>query len=459
MERALMWKLCIDDDQAKRTIVDLVRNEYTIGRAEDNSVRLTERNISRHHAKLAQKGDHWVLTDLGSYNGCLINGRRIESEKALEYGQVVVLGDYQLRVLDAAADSVRTPDAQATVPARRVSQPPVPEDRLIVLTGPTPLQEHPLRGASLRVGRGEECDVRLDDTSVSRIHVTLHQLTDGVYQIKDEGSSNGLRVNGREVEDAVLAPDDHIELGDVELVFVPRGRNFDPRAYRPRTWQGAQGALARLRHNPKLAVSAGAGALLFAVGLYALTSGGNQVVEPTKSAAARALDDAEGQMKAGQIEVAHETLKTIGRESNLRQSERFRQVERSWADDQFERAKRASSATEERHILERIAEATGVDAARRKRASDLLAVLAESDLVPTDLPEAVPDAGPVAAQPTTPPKPKRGIRAAPPKPARTVLDLDEAAPRAAQRQPISELRDPPEPKGPPEPEHAQPDPE
>lgn len=454
-----MWKLFIDDDQAKRTIVDLVRDEYSIGRADDNSVRLTERNISRHHARLRRNGTTWVLTDLGSYNGCLLNGRRLAGDTTLEIGQVVVLGDYQLRVLDAAADSIRTPDAQATVPARRVSHPPQPEDRLIVLTGPTPLQEHPLRGALLRVGRGEECDIRLDDTSVSRVHVGIHQLTDGVYRIKDEGSSNGLRVNGREVKDAVLQPDDHIELGDVELVFVPRGRNFDPRAYRPRAWHGPQGAVARLRHNPKLAVSAAAGALVFAMGLYALTSDGNEMVEPRKSIAARALDDAETQMHAGQIEMAHETLKAIPPDSNLRQSDRFRAVERRWADDQFERAKQATSATEERHILERIAESPGVDTARRKRASDLLTALAESDLVPTDLP-AAPDAGPVAAAlPTPQPKPEKPARPKTPKP-RTTPDPDEARPRAAA---TPEAPPPPVPEQPPAPEgtlpaeHVEPD--
>ena len=43
---APMWKLTIEDDQASKTVVQLVRDDYSIGRAEDNTVRLTERNIS-----------------------------------------------------------------------------------------------------------------------------------------------------------------------------------------------------------------------------------------------------------------------------------------------------------------------------------------------------------------------------------------------------------------------------
>jgi hypothetical protein len=34
-----MWKLTIEDDQANKTVVHLVRDEYTIGRAEDNAIR------------------------------------------------------------------------------------------------------------------------------------------------------------------------------------------------------------------------------------------------------------------------------------------------------------------------------------------------------------------------------------------------------------------------------------
>ena len=47
-----MWKLTIEDDEGKRTPLSLGREEYSIGRGEENTVRLTERNISRKHAVL-----------------------------------------------------------------------------------------------------------------------------------------------------------------------------------------------------------------------------------------------------------------------------------------------------------------------------------------------------------------------------------------------------------------------
>ena len=40
-----MWKLTIQDDQGNETLVHLVRDDYSIGRSEENAVRLTERNV------------------------------------------------------------------------------------------------------------------------------------------------------------------------------------------------------------------------------------------------------------------------------------------------------------------------------------------------------------------------------------------------------------------------------
>src|SRR4026207_1141416 len=93
-----MWKLSIEDDQGNKTVVNLVRDEYSLGRAEENTVRLTERNISRRHANLNKDGNRWVLTDLGSYNGCFINGVRVGDPQPLEHGDLLQVGDYRLPI-------------------------------------------------------------------------------------------------------------------------------------------------------------------------------------------------------------------------------------------------------------------------------------------------------------------------------------------------------------------------
>ena len=85
-----MWKLTIQDDQGtKPVIVHFVRDEYTIGRDEGNAVRLTERNISRHHARVQKASGTWKIQDLGSYNGCYVNGARVVDTQSLQHGDLI----------------------------------------------------------------------------------------------------------------------------------------------------------------------------------------------------------------------------------------------------------------------------------------------------------------------------------------------------------------------------------
>src|SRR3954462_11474301 len=97
-----MWKLTIEDDEGKRTPLPLFRDEYTIGRSEENTVRLTERNISRKHARLKKSGPGWALQDLSSYNGSFVNGTRVGGEHLLSHGDILQLGDYRLEFVDEA---------------------------------------------------------------------------------------------------------------------------------------------------------------------------------------------------------------------------------------------------------------------------------------------------------------------------------------------------------------------
>jgi pSer/pThr/pTyr-binding forkhead associated (FHA) protein len=68
------------------------------------------------------------------------------------------------------------------------------------------------------VGRSRRCDIVLTDPNVSRQHVEIRRQGDG-YMVVDLGSTNGIRVNRRDVKQAVLQHGDRIELGTTELVF------------------------------------------------------------------------------------------------------------------------------------------------------------------------------------------------------------------------------------------------
>jgi hypothetical protein len=71
------------------------------------------------------------------------------------------------------------------------------------------------------IGRSRECDIVLNDSNVSRRHAELRPLGDG-WTVTDLGSTNGVRVNGREVranEPQPLQAGDRIDVGTVDARF------------------------------------------------------------------------------------------------------------------------------------------------------------------------------------------------------------------------------------------------
>jgi CheY-like chemotaxis protein len=72
-------------------IFPLTAPRLTIGRGEESSLRLLDPVISRSHAEIIRLGDDFLLRDLGSTNGCFVNGTRV-SEQMLNDGDVVRFG-------------------------------------------------------------------------------------------------------------------------------------------------------------------------------------------------------------------------------------------------------------------------------------------------------------------------------------------------------------------------------
>jgi pSer/pThr/pTyr-binding forkhead associated (FHA) protein len=68
------------------------------------------------------------------------------------------------------------------------------------------------------LGRSRRCTIVLADPNVSRQHVEIRRQDDG-FMLRDLGSTNGTRLNRRDVKQAVLQHGDRIELGTTELMF------------------------------------------------------------------------------------------------------------------------------------------------------------------------------------------------------------------------------------------------
>ncbi len=267
-----MLKLIIEDDEGRKTVVPFVRDEITIGRQEGNTIRLTERNVSRRHARLMRNNGHVLIEDLGSYNGIRINGDRISGQVQVADGDLIQIGDYDL-ALQAEAQAMaaaqaadlstqatrKLPEPGATLPALPTIEdpeedvlsskpPPLAKNqatavirldaldagrkrpvaeldaseapRLVVLTTEFAGREFRCNRTELRIGRVDDNDIVIDHRSLSRTHCKVVREDSGEWRIIDMQSANGLMVNGEPYAQVTLRTGDVIELGHVKLKFA-----------------------------------------------------------------------------------------------------------------------------------------------------------------------------------------------------------------------------------------------
>ena len=102
--------------------------------------------------------------------------------------------------------------------ARRLEAPPIHGRALLVGGG----RRTVLSGSRVLIGRSRDCDLMLDDPNVSRRHAELRQ-EDGHWVVADLASTNGVKVNGRRVQEEPLSPGDEITLGLEKLRFEVEG--------------------------------------------------------------------------------------------------------------------------------------------------------------------------------------------------------------------------------------------
>ena len=138
----------------------------------------------------------------------------------------VTVGTYQLRgKVEAAAEAVDQPAPRAAAAAPQPADaaktsvmPRAASAAAALLVGGEGGQKITVTD-SATLGRLPECEVTLDDPSVSRRHARVSR-RNGQWTVEDLGSTNGLKVNGMKVQQADLADGDRLELGTVKLLFA-----------------------------------------------------------------------------------------------------------------------------------------------------------------------------------------------------------------------------------------------
>ena len=316
MTEANSFKLVIEDDEGRRSVVPVELGEVSIGRLEANTIRLNERNVSRRHARLVRENEAVFAEDLDSYNGVWVNGGRVAGRRELHAGDVMRIGDFQLELRgdslrpDREEHTQRTlmadADTQPGFLAGRAEEPTVTQAMTLadedtveitdVSGGTKPLfdaneatriatldnerhentavgfatparllcvstqfagQEFSLTGTETVIGRVSENDIGIDHRSVSRQHAKI-VVNQRRFKIIDMQSANGTFVNGEPYAQTELKRGDLIELGHVKLRFIPPGEHYEPTPEEADAISRAPGARSWYTHKPVLLLIAAA---------------------------------------------------------------------------------------------------------------------------------------------------------------------------------------------------------
>ena len=214
------------------------RGTISIGRDAIQDVVLDNPSVSRRHCQVrfVPETGAFVVEDLGSPNGTLLNGAQVTTPSELAPGDEIGVGKFSVLFnpspTQLAGLEVRPGAAAATVTHEEVAttyQDGGELDRV--------RQEHDIeRGAHLRtlagqryalgetlvLGRGRSADVPLSGWLVGRRHAVIERSVKGLYTIRRVGHLRAVRVNGKPVHGVrVLVSHDRITIGKQLFQFYP----------------------------------------------------------------------------------------------------------------------------------------------------------------------------------------------------------------------------------------------
>jgi predicted component of type VI protein secretion system len=98
---------------------ELTVDKTTIGRVDDNTFPIPEGSVSSHHCEVLVRGGDIVIHDLNSTNGTFVNGHQVTGEAVLKPGQILRLGQVEIRLEDTSAQKAaakKLPDQTMVIP-------------------------------------------------------------------------------------------------------------------------------------------------------------------------------------------------------------------------------------------------------------------------------------------------------------------------------------------------------
>jgi FhaA, N-terminal domain/FHA domain len=199
-----------------------VPNQYTVWlSAEDRG------KLEGYESSLEQELSGYLLEHARRYDYALLTRPKVD----LETDERLRLGEFgiQTRLVKPPARQGEEPSQGEQGHTMVYTAPPKqtrrerrrPEGKLVGTKAIVTLDDrrYVLDGPIAVLGRSRECDCVLSDPNVSRRHAELRRGQTGDWQVVDLSSTNGIKVNDRQVDRSRLSPGDVVTLGTTRFTF------------------------------------------------------------------------------------------------------------------------------------------------------------------------------------------------------------------------------------------------
>lgn len=223
-----------------RTLERYEFNEFErirIGRSEDCEVTIDNLGISRYHAEVLKKDGFFVLRDLRSNNGTFVNGRRVDAHN-LNTGDEISIGKFTLTF---ATDEKGPPQQQAeasgepkgqddfggmTMQMDQAALAQLQREKASRVRGYLVLDEAGgkrnvfLEKSVFVFGKDEQSDVKLSGWFCPRKVAMIFRDESGFRLINVSPKPEGVKVNGKDIDDVRLGDNDEIEVRGLTMHFM-----------------------------------------------------------------------------------------------------------------------------------------------------------------------------------------------------------------------------------------------
>lgn len=187
----------VTEDKMRREydLVKFGKSAVTFGRSDKNDIQILSEIVTSQHGIFMLEHGRCYIIDRNSTNGIFINGVKISEKTLLHPGDSIRI------------DNIENPHEKGVL----IVYSDVCEN--------SDWDEYFVEGGTITIGRGDDCDIKIDHVAASKYHAQIRSTPNGVFLYECKGSG-GVLVNGTRVIGSVeLKEKDVILIADMTIIY------------------------------------------------------------------------------------------------------------------------------------------------------------------------------------------------------------------------------------------------